>query len=143
MTLLLEIRKQWWIVWNFIVSKTFQKRGYSSFRTKCACSKEDLYHQVLLVILCSAHWEVGYMSEPKQMWNTYFRDNLKSGLRNSRHFNTFNQTKGERVILYTTLDLLTISPMCIESQLVCLRGWEKITWYHLFDRGENLNQWLV
>lgn len=28
--------------------------------------------------------------------------------------------------------------MCIESQLVCQGGWEGTTWYHSFDRRENL-----
>lgn len=74
------------------------------------------------MVLCRAHWEAGYMSEPKEIGNVYCRDNLKSALRNSHGILIpLTQARGKGVILNPTLDLPSTSPMCIESQLACLK----------------------
>lgn len=49
------------------------------------------------MVLSSAYWEVSYTSEPKEMWNTYFRDNLKSALMAFQHPYSSKRERGNIV----------------------------------------------
>lgn len=99
----------------------------------------NLHHQ-------DCHWFSALLTgrqatcqEPKEIGNIYFRDNLKSALRNSKGIsNSSLKQEGKRQ--YCTQPLIYPECLpCVSRVSLYLGEWKGTTWWHSIDREKNLN----